>query len=315
MMKVGFIGLGSVGGKLAGSLLRNGVELSVYDLNADTTAEFATRGATAGAGPAAMMTACDVIITCLPSPAASAAVLDQMLPCVTPGKIWMEMSTTDAAEILRIAPLIEAKGGVVAECPVSGGCHRADTGNISIYMSGTRDTFDAVFPLLTKMGRRVLHTGPLGAASTLKVMTNYLATTHLLALCESLAVMKAAGVDLGVAYEAIAVSSGNSFVHETESQLILSGSRDVNFTLDLIQKDVGLFQAIADRNNVPLELSPKVISMLTEGQRVLGDAAQSDRMIELLEAATGLDVRADGFPQELIDDEPEERGYEVVVQR
>lgn len=314
-MKVGFIGLGSIGGKLAGSLLRNGVELSVYDLNADTTAEFATRGATAGAGPAAMMTACDVIITCLPSPAASAAVVDQMLPCVTSGKIWMEMSTTDAAEILRIAPLIEAKGGVVAECPVSGGCHRADTGNISIYMSGTRDTFDAVFPLLSKMGRRVLHTGPLGAASTLKVMTNYLATTHLLALCESLAVMKAAGVDLGVAYEAIAVSSGNSFVHETESQLILSGSRDVNFTLDLIQKDVGLFQAIADRNNVPLELSPKVISMLTEGQRVLGDGAQSDRMIELLEAATGLDVRADGFPQELIDDEPEERGYEIVVKR
>ncbi len=127
--------------------------------------------------------------------------------------------------------------------------------------------------------------------------------------------MKAAGVDLGVAYEAIAVSSGNSFVHETESQLILSGSRDVNFTLDLIQKDVGLFQAIADRNGVPLELSPKVIAMLTEGQRVLGHTAQSDRMIELLEVATGLDVRADGFPMELVDDEPEEPGYEVVIRR
>lgn len=314
-MKVGFIGLGSVGGKLAGSLLRNGVDLTVHDLNADMVAEFAARGAQAGEGPAAMMAACDVMITCLPSPAASAAVVDAMLPSVGPGKIWMEMSTTDAAEILRIAPLVQAAGGAVAECPVSGGCHRADTGNISIYMSGERKVFDAVFPLLTKMGRRVLHTGPLGAASTLKVMTNYLATTHLLALCESLTVMKAAGVDLGVAYEAIAVSSGNSFVHETESQLILSGSRDVNFTLDLIQKDVGLFQTIADRNGVPLELSPKVIEMLTNGQRVLGDAAQSDRMIELLETAAGLDVRADGFPAELIDDEPEEQGYEVVVKR
>lgn len=314
-MKVGFIGLGSVGGKLAGSLLRNGVDLAVHDLDADVVAEFVARGANAGGGPAAMMADCDVVITCLPSPAASAAVVDLMLPAVAPGKIWMEMSTTDAAEILRIAPLVEAAGGAVAECPVSGGCHRADTGNISIYMSGAREIFDIVFPLLTKMGRRVLHTGPLGAASTLKVMTNYLATTHLLALCESLAVMKAAGVDLGVAYEAIAVSSGNSFVHETESQLILSGSRDVNFTLDLIQKDVGLFQTIADRTGVPLQLSPKVIEMLTEGQSALGNAAQSDRMIELLEAATGLDVRADGFPQELIDDEPEEQGYEVVVKR
>lgn len=314
-MQVGFIGLGSVGGKLAGSLKRNGVDLMVHDLDAGAVADFVARGAKAGGDPAAMMRDCYVVITCLPSPAASAAVVDAMLPEVRDGKIWMEMSTTDAAEILRIAPLIEAQGGRVAECPVSGGCHRADTGNISIYMSGTRDVFDVVFPLLTKMGRRVLHTGPLGAASTLKVMTNYLATTHLLALCESLTVMRAAGVDLAVAYEAIAVSSGNSFVHETESQLILSGSRDVNFTLDLIQKDVGLFQAIADRNKVPLEISPKIIEMLTEGQRVLGHAAQSDRMIELLEAATGLSVRADGFPQELIDDEPEEPGYEVVVKR
>ena len=314
-MNVGFIGLGSVGGKLAGSLLRNGVDLRVHDLDDALVAGFVARGANAGGNPVAMMRDCDVVITCLPSPAASAAVVDQMLPEVRDGKIWMEMSTTDAAEILRIAPLIEARGGVVAECPVSGGCHRADTGNISIYMSGAREVFDRVFPLLTKMGRRVLHTGPLGAASTLKVMTNYLATGHLLMLCEALTVMRAAGVDMATTYEAIAVSSGNSFVHETESQLILSGSRDVNFTLDLIQKDVGLFQAIAERNNVPLEISPKMIEMLTEGQRVLGEAAQSDRMIELLESATGLDVRADGFPMELIDDEPEEPGYEVTAKR
>ncbi len=184
-MKVGFIGLGSVGAKLAGSLLRNGVNLTVFDLNEKAVEEFAARGAKPGDGPAAMMADCDVVITCLPSPAASAAVVDTMLPAVGPGKIWMEMSTTDAAEILRIAPMIAERGGTVAECPVSGGCHRADTGNISIYMSGARETFDKVFPLLTKMGRRVLHTGPFGAASTLKVMTNYLATTHLLALCES----------------------------------------------------------------------------------------------------------------------------------
>ena len=313
IMQVGFIGLGSVGGKLAGSLLRNGVALRVHDLDGSLVDGFVARGAVAGGSPADMMRVCDVVITCLPSPAASAAVVDEMLPEVRAGKIWMEMSTTDAAEILRIAPLIEGQGGKVAECPVSGGCHRADTGNISIYMSGARDVFEAVFPLLTKMGRRVLHTGPLGAASTLKVMTNFLATGHLLMLNEALTVMRAAGVDMATTYEAIAVSSGNSFVHETESQLILSGSRDVNFTLDLIQKDVGLFQAIADRNEVPLEISPKMIEMLTKGQRVLGNAAQSDRMIELLEAATGLDVRADGFPEELIDEEPEEPGYEVFV--
>lgn len=314
-MKVGFIGLGNVGGKLAGSLLRNGVDLAVYDLNADFVADFVARGACQGQSAAHLMQTCDAVITCLPSPAACAAVVAEMLPEVGPGKIWMEMSTTDAEQIKEHAAAIIAKGGEAVDCPVSGGCHRADTGNISIYAGCTRETFDKVLPVLTFMGRRILHVGDIGVSSTLKVMTNYLATMNLLSLCEALSVMKAAGMDLGVTYEAIAASSGNSFVHETESQLILSGSRDVNFTLDLVQKDVGLFQKLADDFGVPLELSPKMIEMLSDGQARYGERAQSDRMIERLEEATGLDITAPGFPSELVDDEPEERGYEVAVRR
>jgi 3-hydroxyisobutyrate dehydrogenase len=221
------------------------------------------------------------------------------------------MSTTDEAEVKRIGVDVIAAGGTAVDCPVSGGCHRADTGNISIYAGCDRATFDRILPLLTVMGRRVLHTGPLGSASILKVMTNYLATANLLTLCEALTVMKAAGMDLGTTFEAISISSGTSFVHETESQLILSGSRDVNFTMDLVQKDIGLFQKLADLHNVPLEISPLMIDMMSDGQRRYGDRAQSDRMIERLEEATGLDIRASGFPTELVDDEPEEPGYEV----
>ena len=314
-MKVGFVGLGNVGGKLAGSLLRNGVDLAVYDLAPDLVAGFAARGAQAATGAGDLMQRCDVVITCLPSPAACAAVMAEMLPHVTVGKVWMEMSTTDAAQIKAHAEAVIAAGGEAVDCPVSGGCHRADTGNISIYAGCTRPTFEKVLPVLTHMGRRILHVGDVGTSSTLKVMTNYLATINLLSLCEALTVMKAAGVDLGVTYEAIAASSGNSFVHETESQLILSGSRDVNFTLDLVQKDVGLFQKLADTHGVPLELSPKMIEMLTDGQARYGTRAQSDRMIERLEEATGLSITAPGFPTELVDEEPEERGYEVPVRR
>ncbi|MDD9723684.1 NAD(P)-dependent oxidoreductase [Sulfitobacter sp. PR48] len=314
-MKVGFVGLGNVGGKLAGSLLRNGIELHVHDLNAELVAAKVAKGAKAAAGPGALMQSCDLVITCLPSPAACAAVLAQMLPHVGPGKIWMEMSTTDADQIKAHADAVIAKGGEAVDCPVSGGCHRADTGNISIYAGCTRATFEKVLPILTHMGRRILHVGDVGVSSTLKVMTNYLATINLLSLCEALTVMKAAGMDLGVTYEAIAASSGNSFVHETESQLILSGSRDVNFTLDLVQKDVGLFQKLADDNGVPLELSPLMIKMLSDGQRRYGVSAQSDRMIERLEEATGLSITAAGFPTELTDDEPEARGYEVPLRR
>ena len=314
-MKTGFIGLGNVGGKLAGSLLRNGTDLSVHDLSADLVAGFVARGAKAGGSPARMMQDCDVVITCLPSPAASDAVLQAMLPHIGPGKIWMEMSTTDAGEVRRLGALVAGQGGAAVDCPVSGGCHRADTGNISIYAGCDRATFERILPLLSLMGRRILHVGEIGTASTLKVMTNYLATINLLSLCEALTVMKAAGMDLGMTYEAIAMSSGNSFVHETESQLILSGSRDVNFTMDLVQKDIGLFQKIADDHGVPLELSPLMIGMMTDGQRRYGTRAQSDRMIERLEEATGLSITAPGFPQELVDDEPEARGYEVTVRR
>ncbi len=314
-MKVGFVGLGNVGGKLAGSLLRNGTDLAVHDLDADRVTQMLAAGAKDGLSPASMMQNCDVVITCLPSPAASAAVLQEMLPHVNNTKTWLEMSTTDAAEVKRIGALVSKAGGAAVDCPVSGGCHRADTGNISIYAGCDRGTFERILPLLTRMGRRILHTGPLGSASILKVMTNYLATANLLTLCEALTVMKAAGMDLATTFEAISISSGTSFVHETESQLILSGSRDVNFTMDLVQKDIGLFQKIAEDNNIPLEISPLLISMISDGQARFGTRAQSDRMIERLEEATGLDIRAPGFPQELIDDEPEEPGYEVTPAR
>lgn len=311
-MKIGFVGLGNVGGKLAGSLLRNGKDLTVLDLSPDIVDGFVSRGAKAADSPAAMMRDCDVVITCLPSPAACNAVVSEMLDEVREGKIWLEMSTTDEAEVKRLGAEVIARGGAAVDCPVSGGCHRADTGNISIFAGCDRATFERVLPILTVLGRRVLHTGELGSASVLKVMTNYLATANLLTCCEALVTMKAAGLDLATTYEAIKISSGTSFVHETESQVILNGSRDISFTMDLVKKDIGLFQDIADRTGVPLEISPLMIEIFKDGIARFGERAQSDDIIRRLEEATGLDITAPGFPAEMVDDEPEEPGYEVV---
>ncbi len=310
-MKVGFIGLGNVGGKLAGSLLRNGVDLQVHDLDPERVAEFTARGAQDGGSPVEMMAACDVVITCLPNPAASAAVMEQMLPRVGPGKTWLEMSTTDAEEVQRLGARVMAEGGAAVDCPVSGGCHRAETGNISIFAGCDRETFERVLPLLTILGRRVLHTGDLGSASVLKVVTNYLATANLVSCAEALTVCKGAGMDLGTAYEAIRISSGTSFVHETESQVILNGSRDISFTMDLVAKDIGLFQAVADRAGVPLDLNPLLISLFQDGIDRYGPRELSPNIIKRLEEATGLDVTAPGFPAEMVDDEPEAPGAEV----
>ena len=317
-MKIGFIGLGNVGGKLAGSLVRNGHDVVVRDLDPEIVQNFVARGAKAATSPRALAEAVDIIITCLPSPAASAAVAegdDGFLPVLRPGQVWLEMSTTDHNEVLRLGALVEAKGAMIMDCPVSGGCHRADTGNIAIFAGGKREAFDKVFPLLTTMGRRILHTGALGSASTLKVVTNYLCTVHLAALAEALTVCKVADMDMNTAYEAIRISSGNSFVHETESQVILNGSRDINFTMDLVIKDVGLFDQLAQDHHVPLEISPLVLGIFRDGQARYGAREHSPNIIRRLEESCGVKVLGKGFPAEILDDEPEERGYEVVAKR
>ena len=314
-MKVGFIGLGNVGGKLAGSLLRSGLDLIVRDLDPDAEQPFLAAGAHRGESPVRMMEAADAVITCLPDPAASAAVLeagDGLLPAVRAGKIWMEMSTTDEAEVRRLGEKVAALGGEPVDCPVSGGCHRADTGNISIFAGCERSTFERILPLLATMGRRILHTGPLGSASILKVVTNYLATANLLSCCEAMVTAKAAGMDLNTTWEAIRISSGNSFVHETEGQVILNGSRDISFTMDLVRKDVGLFQAIAERCGVPVELNPVMVEIFRDGEARYGPREWSPNIVRRLEDATGLSILAPGFPARMIDDEPEEPGCEVV---
>jgi 3-hydroxyisobutyrate dehydrogenase len=316
MLKVGFIGLGNVGGKLAGSLLRNGIDLTVRDLDPAIAQPFLDGGAKWADSPREMAQNVDVIITCLPSPAASAMVMeagDGALAGLGPGKIWAEMSTTDKDEVLRLGEKVRAVGAEPVDCPVSGGCHRAATGNIAIFAGCERTTFETMLPLLTTMGRRILHTGELGSASVLKVVTNYLATANLLSVCEALVTSKIAGMDLNTTYEAIRISSGNSFVHETESQVILNGSRDISFTMDLVCKDIGLFNDVAKRAGLELELASMMQQIFADGQERYGPRELSPNIIRRLEESAGVEVLAPGFPPEMLDDEPEEPGYEVQV--
>ncbi|MGI9297523.1 MAG: NAD(P)-dependent oxidoreductase [Gammaproteobacteria bacterium] len=313
-MKIGFIGLGNVGGKLAGSLLRNGFDLTVHELDENAARPLLDGGAKWADSPAACAKNAEMLITCLPSPAASAEVMEAengVLAGLSAGAIWGEMSTTDDSEVRRIGEKVRTAGGDALDCPVSGGCHRAATGNIAIFAGGARETFERAMPALSAMGRRILHTGELGSASVLKVATNYLATANLVSLCEAFAVCKKSGMDMATTYEAFRISSGNSFVHETEGQVILNGSRDINFTMDLVVKDVSLFQAVAEKFNAPLELSPLLVRIFKDGEKRYGAREWSPNIIRRLEDACGVRILADGFPAEMTDDEPEEPGAEI----
>jgi 3-hydroxyisobutyrate dehydrogenase len=313
-MKIGFIGLGNVGSKLAGSLLKNKFDLTVRDLNKDLTKDLEIKGAKVAKSAKELTEQVDLVITCLPSTKICAEVMeadDGVINGLSENKIWLEMSTTDESEIKRLAKKVKKKKAIPLDGPVSGGCHRAATGNISIFIGGERNAFEKILPILTVMGKKILHTGDLGSATVLKLITNYLASAHLVALGEAWTIAKKSNLDLTKTYKGIAVSSGNSFVHETESQVILNGSYNINFTMDLVLKDTSLFNDLASKLNTSLEISPLIVKIFKDGKKKYGSRAWSSMIVKRMEDLNKINFRAKGFPAELEDNMSEEKGYEI----
>lgn len=296
----GFIGIGNLGVHLAGNLLRAGFAVRVHDVSRDAAAGLVSAGARWAASPRAAGEGADGVITCLPSPAAVAAVVagkDGILDGLARGGVWIDMSTNDADEVKRLAALAAARGIGCLEAPVTGGIHKAAAGAITVLVGGDRALHDTHLPALQAMGTPVLYMGPLGSASVIKVITNMLAFIHLIAAGEALMLAKKGGVDLAQAFAAIKASSGNSFVHETESQLVLSGSYNVGFTMDLACKDLGLAARLGRQFGVPLELAGLVEQMFIRARAQYGGGAWSTQAVKLLEDALSTPLRAAGFPQ------------------
>jgi 3-hydroxyisobutyrate dehydrogenase len=298
-LRYGFIGLGNLGKHLAANLARGGFDLTVFDLNPGAARDVLAAGARWADSVEALAAACDALITCLPSPAASAAVMALAVPAMRAGSTWIEMSTNDFAEIEKIAAAAAAHGIATLACPVTGGVHRAQTGAITVLAGGAKRDFDAHEPALKAMGGRVIHLGGIEQAAVTKVVTNMLAFIHLIAVGEALMLCARAGVDLREAFEAIAASSGSSFVHETESRLILNGSYDIGFTMDLACKDAGFAVEFGRRFGVPLRLAGVMEQTFIEGRARYGGAAWSTMIVKLLEDAVGTALRAPGFPARL----------------
>lgn len=212
---------------------------------------------------------------------------------------WIEMSTLGREEITKLSALAESHGLRVLECPVTGGVHLAARGEITLLVGGDADLLDRHRVALEAMGGRLFHMGPLGSAAVIKVITNMLAFIHLVADGEALMLAKRAGLDLGQAWKAIAASSGTSFVHETEGQLILNGSYDIAFTMDLALKDLGFAMKFGEEFGVPLDLATRTRDAFLKGKETFGGSAQSTMIVKLLEDALATDLRAPGFPARL----------------
>lgn len=298
-MKYGYVGLGNLGGHLAASLIRAGHEVTVYDRDTTLSARHAAMGAKVAASAAEVAANSDHVFTCLPSPAVSEAVLATMMESFRPGATWIENSTLGRDDVLRLAGLARTGGVRMLEAPVTGGVHLAARGEITVLVGGDQALFDLHKPALQAIGKRIFHMGPLGSAAIIKVITNMLAFIHLVADGEALMLAKKGGLDLKTAWEAIAASSGTSFVHETEGQLILNGSYDIAFTMDLALKDLGFAMGFGKEFGVPLDLASLTNQTFVKGKSVYGGGAQSTQIVKLLEDALGTDLRAEGFPARL----------------
>jgi 3-hydroxyisobutyrate dehydrogenase-like beta-hydroxyacid dehydrogenase len=298
-LRYGFIGLGHLGKHLAANLARGGFQVSVYDLQRTAADAALAAGARWTDSVPELATGSDCLITCLPSPAATAAVLELALPALRPGGTWIEMSTNDFAEVEALAAKAQQRGISTLACPVTGGVHRAEAGDITVLVGGAQKVFAMHEPALKAMGGKIIYLGGIEQAAVTKVVTNMLAFIHLIAAGEALMLCARAGVDLRVAFDAIAASSGTSFVHETESQVILNGSYDIGFTMDLACKDAGFALELGRRLGVPLRLAGAMEQIFIEGRAKYGGSAWSSMIVKLLEDSVGTSLRAPGFPARL----------------
>ena len=169
-MRIGFIGVGHLGVHLAGSLLKAGFPLTVSDLNRGAADGLVAAGANWAASPREVAARADSVFTCLPSPAAVTAVVageNGILAGLASGGSWIDMSTNDRHEILRLAGLAADKGIACLEAPVTGGVHKAASGEITVLVGGDRDAYEAHLPAFRAIGGPVFHMGPLGSASVM----------------------------------------------------------------------------------------------------------------------------------------------------
>jgi 3-hydroxyisobutyrate dehydrogenase len=300
--QIGFVGLGNLGRHLAASLLREGFPLVVHDLDPAAADQLIAAGASWAESPRALAAESDSVVTCLPSPDAVVAVVagrDGILEGLRPGGVWIDSSTNDRHTIEHLAQLARARDVDCLEAPVTGGVHLAASGEITVLVGGDEAVVEGQRAVLDAIGGEVIYVGPLGSASAIKVITNMLAFVNLVSLGEALMVARRAGADLTRVFHAIRASSGNSFVHETEGQLILNGSYNVGFTIDLACKDLRLVRELGRELGVPLELTALVEQTFIRARAQYGGPAWSTMVVKLLEDALGTDLRAPGFPASL----------------
>ncbi|HEX4671350.1 MAG TPA: NAD(P)-dependent oxidoreductase [Solirubrobacteraceae bacterium] len=294
--RVGFIGLGNMGGPMCGHLARAGFEVTAFDLDAGALRQAADAGVRAGSSAVDCAGGADAVITMLPAPPHVEQVLlrDGVIAAMQPGSVSIDMSTSSIAVGSRVAAAARERGVEVLDAPVAGQNIGAQAGTLAIYVGGEEPVFERARPLLQVMGNpdRIFHMGPHGAGYTIKLLLNLKWFIESVATGEILTVGVRAGVPLDRLYRALVGSPANSNFLERDVRPVLeSGDYDEAFPMRLVTKDLGLAVDLARDVGMPVELTGLVEQIHRRARVAYGDDAGEISAIRLYEDLAGLDLR------------------------
>lgn len=292
-MKIGYIGLGNMGGPMAANLVTSGCDIVVYDLEQGKVDKLANLGATAATSGEEVAAQADVLFTSLPEPRHIAAALPALIEAMRAGSVWVDLTTNDRDLLLQLAEKANARSISVVEAPVTGAVDGARLGKLTFFVGGDKEIIERVRPYLEIMGK-VVECGPLGSGNVVKLITNQIWFINAAAIGEGLVLGKKAGVDLLVLWDALKNSVGDTFVVRHDVPSIFDGHYDPSFSLDLCCKDLRLLKELGEGTGTQMEMTLLAREKFEEARATFGGDAAELLVCKLVEEASETDLRVEG---------------------
>lgn len=297
METVGFIGLGNMGGGMAGNIQKADYPMVVLDLRQEIVTTFVERGARSAPTPAEVARQCDVTFTSLPGPAEVESVAlgaEGILAGIKPGAVYVDLSTSRPTLIRSIEPHFRAKGAHVLDAPVSGGKTGAATRNLAVMVGGEREIFDRIKPILDAFGDKVFYAGAVGAGSVAKLVHNMIGHGVRQAIAEGLTLGVKAGVDAETVWECVRRGSTGRlrYLHESVPRNVFRADYDdPSFMLALAHKDIALATELGREFDVPMPIANLAEQIAMECLNRGWGGLDSSVTFRLQEEAAGVEVR------------------------
>ncbi|MGI9508365.1 MAG: NAD(P)-dependent oxidoreductase [Geminicoccaceae bacterium] len=295
-MRIGFIGLGTMGGAASLNLIKGGHQLTVCDLDRERAAEHVKLGASWADTPGGAAEDADIVLTMVFGPRQIEGVMhgaDGLLSALRPGQVWVDMTTKGPALARKLAHDTSLIGAEAIDAPVTGAVDGARNGNMTQFAGGDEATVERIRPVMELMGP-LHYMGSAGSGSVTKLASNQLWAIHATAMGEALVMAVKSGVELPRAWEALKIGAGESWCMHHDAPSVFAGHYDPSFSLDLCQKDLGLIVDACDTAETEAPITRLVRDRFDLARNRYGGEKGELHVVKLEEDAAGISLRMDG---------------------